>query len=202
MTIIPATELAAVNEMLAAISEAPVESLDEGNADVQVALQFLQNNSRLLQSKGWAFNTETYKLSPTLDTDSGHHWLILPANTLRVHLLPMYQHHPFVMRHSDTGFPRLYDRENRTFNIEKSVKAELVLGLDFEEMPQPARDYITATAGYQFSMTQMGAEPNIIFSQERVREAYSYFLEEEIEASNPNVLRDSPDSARFAKRFV
>ena len=50
-------ELDAINEMLAAIGESPVTTLDEdGSADVANARRILNRINRQIQSKGWAFN--------------------------------------------------------------------------------------------------------------------------------------------------
>jgi hypothetical protein len=62
----PMTELEAINDMLSAIGESPVASLDEasGVADAQIALQLLRRASRWLQKKGWHWNSETTTASP------------------------------------------------------------------------------------------------------------------------------------------
>lgn len=50
-------ELAAINDMLAAIGESPVNSLEgDMNADVSNARRILNNINREVQSRGWTFN--------------------------------------------------------------------------------------------------------------------------------------------------
>ena len=57
--ITPTTELQAVNTMLSAIGEAPVNSISgTNNVDVSVAKNILDETSLSIQSEGWNFNTE------------------------------------------------------------------------------------------------------------------------------------------------
>ncbi|MFL1495723.1 hypothetical protein, partial [Pseudomonas antarctica] len=61
-------ELSAVNDMLAAIGESPVSSLEgDPNADVANCRRLLNQVNREVQSKGWAFNIEE---DATLTPDS------------------------------------------------------------------------------------------------------------------------------------
>ena len=62
----PTTELDAVNEIIGAIGEAPVNTLENiMNVDVISALRILRNNNRSFQSRGWSFNSITeYPLNP------------------------------------------------------------------------------------------------------------------------------------------
>lgn len=60
----PTTELDAVNEIIGAIGEAPVNTLENiMNVDVISALRILRNNNRSFQSRGWSFNSITEYLS-------------------------------------------------------------------------------------------------------------------------------------------
>jgi hypothetical protein len=52
------TELDAVNQILSAVGQAPVTTLDLQNPEVYTTLQTLRDVSREVQSEGWYFNTE------------------------------------------------------------------------------------------------------------------------------------------------
>jgi len=52
------TELDAVNQILSAVGQAPVTTLDLQNPEVYTVLQTLRDVSREVQSEGWYFNTE------------------------------------------------------------------------------------------------------------------------------------------------
>lgn len=53
------TELEAINRMLAAIGQAPVNSLDQANPDVAICSRSLKQVSQEVQSEGWSFNRIT-----------------------------------------------------------------------------------------------------------------------------------------------
>ena len=55
----PTTEqLDSVNEMLAAVGQAPVNQLEATNPDVALAFDTLTRVSREVQAEGWTFNKE------------------------------------------------------------------------------------------------------------------------------------------------
>lgn len=53
---------------------------------------------------------------------------------------------------------KLYDRKNRTFNIGKTIKAEVVYELAFVDLPAVARNYITLRAARTFQDQTVGAD--------------------------------------------
>lgn len=133
----PASELSAVNEMLAAIGEDPVESLDNLPPSGNTALHTLQTTARDFQEEGFWFNREeAYDLSP--DEDG---YVFLPLNALSVS--------PDESRYVERG-DRLYDREEQTFQHELEITCEVVLHLPWNELPSAARRYITALATEKF----------------------------------------------------
>lgn len=139
----PTSKLEAVNTMLSAIGESPVNSLASGLVDAELAESILDSTSRNVQSMGWHWNTEyNYKLSPLMDGT-----VLLPKNTLRCDQSPNYGNNQFdlVMRGN-----KIYDRKNHTFTIGESVELDIVIALDFEEMPEAARHYVTIRAARTF----------------------------------------------------
>ena len=56
--VLVAPELAAVNQILGAVGQAPVTTLDQTNPDVAIAYDTLVEVNREIQSEGWVFNTE------------------------------------------------------------------------------------------------------------------------------------------------
>ena len=60
MTTTVTTKLEAINVMLTAIGESPVNTITSSTTtDVSIAIQILDNVSREVQSVGWHFNTDT-----------------------------------------------------------------------------------------------------------------------------------------------
>jgi hypothetical protein len=188
------TELEAVNEMLNAIGEGQVSSLDTGNADVQQCVRLLRDHSRKVQKRGWWFNTDhEYELTP-----NGNDHLVLPANTLKVDPAGVDRwEKPWVQR----GL-KLYNPSEHTFVFTKSVKVDLVTGLDWDSLPQTARDYITACAGLEFTDTDMASEVRHSFTKRRMEDAWLELLKEEAEASDYNMFRDSETGLEMALRRI
>jgi hypothetical protein len=188
----PITELEAVNEMLQGISESPVETLEEGNSDVQSAQTLLRNKSREFQSIGWYFNTEEMTLTP-----NGSNNIVLGSTYLKVTIAPEHKYRQLVERNR-----KLYDKLNNTYTITDNVNAKVVVGLSWDELPIPARKYILALAGYEFCVPELGAEPNVTFTKERVQRAYAEFLQFEVDAGRANLLEDNELCQRLMKRRI
>jgi hypothetical protein len=188
------TELEAVNEMLNAIGEGQVSSLDTGNADVQQCVRLLRDHSRKVQSRGWWFNTDhEYELTPNND---GH--LVLPSNILRIDPVGVDRHEkPWVQR----GL-KLYNPEDHTFVFTESVKVDMVTGLAWDELPQTARAYITACAGLEFVDIDMSSEIRHAFTKDRKNEAYLELLKEEAEAADYNMFNDSVSGREMLLRRI
>lgn len=93
MALVPTTKLEAVNVCLTNIGEAPVTSLESGLlVDAQIASDIVDEISREVQSIGWNFNTEVFKLTP--DTDGFiNPPCFHPACGLREDQLPRRPHH-------------------------------------------------------------------------------------------------------------
>ena len=136
------TALEAVNLMLLSIGEQRVNSLDTpGIMEAAVAKACLQDASRDVQAHGWHFNTDTgVTLSP--DADGTLH---LPANCLRVDTIGSDRRHDVVQR----GL-RLYDRRRRSFRFDRPLRLDMVVMLDFDELPEYARRYIAIIAQRRF----------------------------------------------------
>ena len=188
------TELEAVNEMLNAIGEGQVSSLDTGNADVQQCVRLLRDHSRKLQSRGWWFNRESdYTLTPDIDG-----LLVLPANVLRVDPSAEDRHEkPWVQR----GL-KLYDPNNHTFVFTDPVKVDMVIGLAWDDLPQTARSLITASAGLEFVDTDLSSEIRHSFTKARRDEALLEILREEAEAADYNMFRDSLSGREIENRRI
>ncbi|SVB25525.1 uncharacterized protein METZ01_LOCUS178379, partial [marine metagenome] len=65
MAVSKTSKLDAINSMLIGIGEAPVNTLNSGLQEAEVAEIVLDSISREVQSAGWVFNTDIrYTLSP------------------------------------------------------------------------------------------------------------------------------------------
>jgi hypothetical protein len=185
----PMTELEAINDMLSLISESPVASLDEANevADAQIAMQILARESRTTQAKGWDWNTdENFRISPTLSGE-----IILPTNVVRCD--PTDSSIDYVMRQG-----KLYDRANKTFVIGQAVVVDMVSILPFEDLPEPARRFISMAAGRKFENRINGADQLHQINENDVMLAWSDLVNDECESADYNVIRNSSTVRRIA----
>ena len=179
-TLVPVNELQAVNMLLAAIGESAVSSLETATTvDVTQAKNLLSNINREVQQKGWHFNTE-WDVILSLDSDSR-----IPLGTS---ILSIYSPTKLTTIRGREGSSFLYDLDNNTFTWGASVNdAVTITLLDFEDIPQTARQYITSKAARIFQeeiIGQISAES--VNRQEEV-EAYADLMDDEGERSGFNV---------------
>lgn len=145
----PNTTLEAVNIMLGAIGETPVNSLTSGLIEAEQAETLLAQVSRSVQTEGWSFN----RVKDVVLTHSTNGEVAIGADVLSIDSKYEANADDLVQR----GL-KLYDRKNRTFNIGKSIKAEVVYELPFGDLPAIARTYIALKAARTFQDQIVGAD--------------------------------------------
>lgn len=178
------TELDAVNSMLEAIGEMPVDTLeDEAIEDMVRARRTLQLVSRSFQAAGWHFNSRTgMVIQPSSDKKE----IVLPFNCLRVDSVRCSGRIDVIQQGR-----RLYDNSRHTFTFEHPVTVDLVLFLPFDELIQPARDFITIRATRQF---QIGTSRSTVIAQLTERseyEAMAVFKQADLQNADRNMLWDN-----------
>ena len=134
-----ATELPAVNQILASVGQAPVTTLDQTNPDVAIAYEALIQVNREVQAEGWTFNKEYgYPFTP----DSSNN-IVIPGNILQIDLANNgnYRDKDVVRRNG-----KLYDRMAHSDTFTEEVKCDVVWFFDWVDIPRPIQDYITARA--------------------------------------------------------
>ena len=139
------TELEVVNSVLSVAGDAPIQSLADTYQPATIIKQMIGNVSRKMQTKGYWFNQE-YDVVLTANTLTGK--IDLPFNTLKFE--------PADVSYVARG-KTVYDRSNRTNTIAVDVVADLVYHLDFEELPQVAREFIRAACRLQYNNEYFGA---------------------------------------------
>lgn len=186
------TELVAVNLMLSSIGEAPISDLTTQNtADVALARSILDRTNVSVQSKGWHFNTEyEYNLTPDV---SGN--LNLPANCVRVDTDPSEtQTYDVTQR----GL-RLYDRANHTYVFTAAIKVEMIVLLDFNDLPEAAKQYITIKAARIFQDRVLGNDSLHAYSKQDEMDALVILEEHEQDTEDPSIF-DNYDVYRIIDR--
>jgi hypothetical protein len=144
------SKLEAINVMLTSIGESPVNTITSSTTtDVSIAVQILDNVSREVQSVGWHFNTDVnYKLAKNTSNQ-----IVLPSNCLRVDNTHQDADLDLVERNR-----KLWDRKNHTYTIEQDVRVNITWLLEFTEIPETARRYITIRAARIFQDRMLASD--------------------------------------------
>ena len=145
MALTTTTKLEAINTMLSAIGESPVNSLTSGLVDAEQAETILNSVNREVQSMGWSFNTDL-KRQFVPDTNKQ---IQIPSNILRI---DMAQDKTDKLELVQRG-TKLYNRATSSFYMDDDITQVLmnaVVLLEFEDLPEAARRYITIRAARIF----------------------------------------------------
>jgi len=181
------SELAAVNVMLAAIGETPVNSLDTvGNLYAAQARDTLHAVSREVQTAGWWFNTqEGYTFTLTAQKKVNP-----PAAILK--LVPARGGEPLVLRGT-----RLLNPATGGDTFDAPPVAELLVWhLSWGDLPESARRYIAVRAARLFQTSVLGSDQLFVFTEQHEQEAYQIFTLEHSDftwARGHNYLTDAAD---------
>lgn len=129
--------------MLSAIGESPINTLEQGtSADARIAVQVLDEIDRATQLIGWHFNTEKDYPLPRNTSNQ----IVVSNNVVRVDVDGSYYPDVDVVLRGT----KLYDKKNHTYTFTQDLKGEIIYLLSFEELPEPARYYITVRASRIF----------------------------------------------------
>lgn len=185
------TELESVNEILAAIGESPVSSLEgDVNTDVVSARRILHKHNRREQSLGWTFNTTEEAL---LVPDIYSNLIVWMPNYLRV--LPVSGGNPYVNR---GGY--VYDRTNRTDRFTSPVTVQLVELAEFDEMPEVFKAYIVTKAAKEFNISFFGApEVDTVLGNDLI-DLKQNLMEYELDFGGFNAFNDDPFISQAVQR--
>ena len=191
---VPMTELDAVNLLLAAVGEAAVSSLETATTvDVTQAKNLISNINREVQQKGWHFNTE-WDVVLSVDSDSR-----IPLGTS---VLSVYSPTKLTTIRGREGSPFLYDLDNNTFIWTTAINdAVTITLLDFEDIPQTARQYITTKAARVFQEEIIGQVSAETVNRQEEAEAYADLLDDEGERSGFNVGYGTTDMYNTTKLY-
>lgn len=186
----PMTLLEAVNVMLQSIGESKVDELTEDLEEVTVAVDTIREASLEVQSHGWTFNTEDILME--LETGTGK--IIVPDNTLSIDPVDPY------VRVTQRG-RYLYDIANNSYVFCNPVRCTLVSCLDYDCLPQHARQFILARAGRRYTERFLGAETYTKFSQQYEFECQRLFKRIEGRHGDYNILTGNNASNRILDRY-
>lgn len=186
MALTRTTYLEAVNLVLQMLGEAPVNSLDGQFGLAQQAADTITNVSRKVMMEGWSFNTDYQR---TLQRDTTTQKIKLPSNALRIEVNPFNYPGMDIVQRGEL----LYDRRAGSYFFTQDIKADVTYGLDWEELPEHARNLIAVTAGRELQQSVVGSRELDAINQGMEAEARSAFLEIETTTSSHSMLQGNPN---------
>ena len=194
MALARTTKLEAVNKALQMMGEAPLNSLQGLFGLGNLAETTINSVSRKIQVEGWSFNTD-YQQSLVRDSTTNH--ISVGDNVSRI----VVDHFDYPDIDVVQRGKKLYDRKNNTYEFEQNIKADITYILDWEDLPEHARNYIMVKTGRELQENMIGSkdltEINIILEQE----SRSQFLEEETTLSEHNMIRGHANRSYPVKTY-
>jgi len=181
------TKIQAINTMLSTVGEPPINSLAAQRADALIAQNILDEVCREVLSYGWQFNTdEGVYLTP----DSNTGFIYVPDTVVRVDMDRAELEYDIVVRGN-----RLYNRKNNSYVFSGQIKVVQVYLMDFDEMPETAKRYVTVRAARIFQDRMVGSEKHHAFTLRDEVAALATMNEYENEVGDYTIF-DSPDVMR------
>jgi hypothetical protein len=183
------TELEAINILLATIGSQPVNSPESPSVDVSMARAALRETALSVLSMGWYFNTDQERTW----TPDGNKLIFLPNSIM---LVDNSHRHPDARTVTDRSNPAfqnrmcLYDLRNRTFLFDSPIITKTVYGVNWEDMPQPARHYITIRAARVFQDRSVGSEKHHSFTLRDEQLAMAALRRHEAETADHSIFDD------------
>ena len=184
MNLLPQTELEAVNVCLQNINESPISSLSTVFGDALIAQQMLHDVSRRVQSIGLVCNTD-YEYKLTRDSSNN---ISLPTNCIKVFTVCKDN---TVLRTVVQRGKKLYDNKENTYVFDSDLKATIVSFLEWEDLPQIVRNYITITTARKFAAQVAGDVTIYQLTAQDELEARIEFKREQVDVESANLLTDS-----------
>tara|TARA_E500000318_G_C3530896_1_gene200466 strand:- start:177 stop:788 length:612 start_codon:yes stop_codon:yes gene_type:complete len=186
MTTAATTELESINIMLAAIGESPINSLTGTlPVDARLAQSTLTEVNKEVQSEGWSFNTE---IDVTQSRDPATKQIALSTDTLRID--PNIHQHPTIDA-IQRGL-KLYDRLNNKYEFTEDLICTVVYFRTFDEIPEPARRYITIKAARIFVDRLVSDDGLRTYTQQDEIRARAILMETDLANGDHNLLRGDP----------
>ena len=151
------TELSAVNNILGAIGQSPLTTLNFDNPEIAFIYNLLRDANVDTQAEGWHFNTEKH-VKYTPDSVTGKIAIGNDILSMDVHDNHIRREYNLVRRN---GF--LYDKQDHTddFSTIDSIDLDVVRLYNFEDLPIVFRRFITYRASAA-AATQLVANPNLV----------------------------------------
>jgi hypothetical protein len=170
----PTSKLEAINSILSYAGEAPITSLDyvADSVSATIANNVLNEVDRSFQTKGWSFNTD---IDYTFVRDVVNN-ISVPSNAIRINVLEStYPTLKVVQRGT-----KLYDAKGKTYVFATNIVGEMVSLLDFDLLPESARNYVVIRSGRMFLSRTRPDETQAKITELDEQLAFANFLDYEV----------------------
>lgn len=213
----PLTELEAINSMLSAIGESPVESIDTSNATVDMALNHLYDTTREMLSEGWKFNQEW---GLALEPDGQLTWtdpdgtvvdlnvFAPPANLCRWALsrtaeqadlditLRAPKEYAGALQDDVVFYDRTRNRDGLPSADFDLLYIDAVWFVDFEQLPDSARRYVQVAAMRRLILDVLGDSPKYQLKKDDEMKALRALKRDQGDEDDYSIL-NSQDALEF-----
>lgn len=191
MTLTPRTELDAVNHMLENLGEAPVLGLEgELPLDALKARNKLRMVKEEVLARGWFWNTEVHTLSPPEGGFAGTPSKRIQAPEGALSIKPI--HREGFSLSIRNGFLYRTQPHNNGDEFDRPVQVELILDLNFEDLPAVAKTYVTRKAAREFQIQELGNDTLIQQDMQEENNSWAALVSED-NFARPNSIRNNPD---------
>lgn len=188
------TELEAVNDMLAAIGQSPLNTFNSGILDQNMARSELGKIVREVCLYGFKFNTdENYVLTP-----DANGICYVPAGAFSVD--PMDPRQDLTIRKHPSDAFALWDNANLTWTLALPVKVRIKWSFDYDALPETARGYAVLAAGRRFQARIVGDRALDAFAAEAEQKSWLTLQREQAATADINMFTASPELARKTNR--
>ena len=195
MAVAATTELECINIMLAAIGEAPINTLTGTlPVDAVTAQKTLAEINKDVQNEGWSFNQE-FNVKLTRDSSNqislGTDMLKVDANVFDHPTIDVIQR----------GL-KMYDRKNNTYVFDTDLTCNVTYFRNFDEIPESARRYINIRAARVFVDRLVGDDGLRTYTAQDEARARANLMENDMDNADHNVLSGDPNLNNAMNTFT
>ena len=195
MAVAATTELECINIMLAAIGEAPINTLTGTlPVDAVTAQRTLAEINKDVQNEGWSFNQE-FNVKLTRD---GTNQIALGTDMLKVDA-NVFDHPTIDV--IQRGL-KMYDRKNNTYVYDTDLTCNITYFRNFDEIPESARRYINIRAARVFVDRLVGDDGLRTYTAQDEARARANLMENDMDNADHNVLSGDPNLNNAMNTFT
>ena len=195
MAVAATTELECINIMLAAIGEAPINTLTGTlPVDAVTAQKTLAEINKDVQNEGWSFNQE-FNVVLTRD---GTNQIAIGTDMLKVDA-NVFDHPTIDV--IQRGL-KMYDRKNNTYVFDTDLTCNVTYFRNFDEIPESARRYINIRAARVFVDRLVGDDGLRTYTAQDEARARANLMENDMDNADHNVLSGDPNLNNAMNTFT